>query len=87
MDPGRPPTWGSWSEALAVCAHWPNRRRIALIAAVVGTILVGVNQGSNLAAGHLYPLLWVRVGLDYLIPSLVSTMGLLAGSRRRDHRS
>lgn len=67
-----------------MCRYSPNRRRVAAIAAVVGTILVGINQGSVLAAGRLGPLLWVRVGLDYLIPACVSTMGVLAGSRRND---
>jgi hypothetical protein len=65
-----------------VCRYGPNRRRIAAIAAVVGTVLVGVNQGSVLVAGRLSPLVWVRVGLDYVIPGCVSTMGVLAGSRR-----
>jgi hypothetical protein len=67
---------------MAVCWYRPNRRRIATIAAVVGTILVGVNQGAALAEGRLSPLVWVRVGVDYLIPCCVSTMGVLAGSRR-----
>lgn len=65
-----------------MCRYRANRRRIAAIVAVVGTVLVGVNQGSVLAAGRLGPLLWVRVGLDYMIPACVSTMGVLAGSRR-----
>lgn len=82
VDQSRRPTWSTWREALAVCRYSPNRRRIAAIATVVGTVLVGVNQGSVLAAGRLGPLVWVRVGLDYLIPGCVSTMGVLAGSRR-----
>ena len=79
---GTPPTWDSAREALAVCLHRPNRRRVALIAAVVGTLLVGINQGSILAGGHLGWVVWVRMVLDYLIPACVSTMGVLAGSRR-----
>lgn len=65
-----------------MCLHRPNRRRVALIAAVVGTLLVGINQGSVLADGHLGWVVWVRMVLDYLIPACVSTMGVLAGSRR-----
>jgi len=82
--PGRttPPTWVTAPEALAVCLHRPNLRRVALIAAVVGTVLVGINQGSVLADGHLGWVVWVRIILDYLIPACVSTMGVLAGSRR-----
>lgn len=81
-DPTPPPTWATRREAAAVCRYRPNRRRIGAIAAVVGTVLVGVNQGSVLIDGRPGPLVWVRVGLDYLIPACVSTMGVLAGSRR-----
>jgi|ACXJ01.1.fsa_nt_gi hypothetical protein len=52
-----------------------------MIAAVIGTLLVGINQGSILASGHLDWVVWLRVALDYLIPAFVSTMGVLAGSR------
>lgn len=82
--PVAPPTWTTATEALAVCLHRPNRRRVGLIAAVVGTLLVGINQGAVLASGHIGWLVWVRVALDYLIPICVSSMGVLAGSRRSD---
>jgi len=51
---------------------------------VVGTLLVGINQGVVLASGHFDWLVWVRVALDYVIPACVSSMGVLAGSRRSD---
>jgi hypothetical protein len=77
-----PPTWACASEALGVCLYRPNRRRVAVIAGVVGSLLVAINQGGTLASGHLDWVVWVRVGLDYVIPACVSTMGVLAGSRR-----
>jgi hypothetical protein len=55
---------------------------VVLIALVVGTFLVGINQGSVLAGGDLGWVVWVRLALDYLIPACVSAMGVLAGSRR-----
>ena len=78
-----PPSWRTASEALAVCLHRPNRRRIGLIAAVVGSLLVGINQGGVLVSGHASWVVWVRVALDYVIPTCVSTMGVLAGYRNR----
>ncbi|MHB1488559.1 MAG: nitrate/nitrite transporter NrtS [Acidimicrobiales bacterium] len=84
---GDPPTWATGPEALAVCLHRLNRRRVGLIAAVVGTLLVGINQGAVLASGHMTWMVWVRVLLDYLIPASVSTMGVLAGSRRSNRES
>ncbi|MDA8356385.1 MAG: nitrate/nitrite transporter NrtS [Actinomycetota bacterium] len=76
-----PPSWRTASEAVAVCLRRPNRRRIGLIAAVVGTLLAGANQGAALASGHVSWLVWVRVALDYVVPTCVSTMGVLAGTR------
>jgi hypothetical protein len=50
---------------------------------VVGSLLVTINQGGTLASGHVGWVVWVRVALDYLVPACVSTMGVLAGSRRK----
>lgn len=79
-----PATWATGPEALAVCLHRPNRRRVGLVAAVVGTLLVAANQGSVLASGRLGWPTWASVLLDYLVPAYVSTLGVLAGSRRGD---
>ncbi|MDA8185101.1 MAG: nitrate/nitrite transporter NrtS [Actinomycetota bacterium] len=49
---------------------------------VVGTLLVGINQGGVLASGHANWVVWARVALDYVVPTCVSTMGVLAGTRR-----
>jgi hypothetical protein len=64
-----------------VCLYRPNRRRVGVIATVVGSLLVGINQGAVLASGHFSWLIWVRIALDYVVPTCVSTMGVLAGSR------
>ncbi len=77
-----PRSWRTASEALAVCLHRPNRRRIGLIAAVVGSLLVVINQGGVLISGDTSWVVWARVALDYVIPTCVSTMGVLAGTRR-----
>jgi hypothetical protein len=49
---------------------------------VVGSLLVAINQSGTLASGHVGWIVWIRVALDDLIPACVSTMGVLAGSRR-----
>lgn len=66
-----------------MCMYSPNRRRVAAIALVVGSLLTGINDGGVLASGRLGRTVWVRVVFDYLIPACVSTMGVLAGSRRK----
>lgn len=77
-----PPTWERLPEALAVCAHRPNLGRTVGIALVVGTLLVGINQSGPLLRGDVAPVLVARILLDYLVPFIVSNLGVLSGSRR-----
>lgn len=65
-----------------MCCYGPNLRRTATIAAVVGSLLVAINQTGQLIRGDLHPALVARILLDYLIPFLVSNAGVLSGSRR-----
>jgi hypothetical protein len=53
------------------------------IAAVVGTILLAINQG-DLVLRHEWPpsLLW-KVPLTYLVPFVVATWGALVNGRLR----
>jgi hypothetical protein len=54
------------------------------VAAVVGTVLSAVNQGSVIIDGHATPVTWVRVGVNYLVPFLVSSVGFLSACRDRE---
>lgn len=67
---------------MAVCCYRANARRTFGIAGAVGTALVAINQTGPLVHGQFGPLLAVRLFLDYLIPLIVSNLGVLAGSRR-----
>lgn len=78
-----PPTWARPLEAIGVCCYRPNLRRTAAIAAVVGSLLVAINQTGQLIHGDIHPALVARILLDYLIPFLVSNAGVLSGSRRK----
>jgi hypothetical protein len=53
------------------------------VAAVVGTILSAVNQGSVIADGDATPATWVRVAVNYLVPFLVASVGFLSACRHR----
>jgi hypothetical protein len=48
---------------------------------VVGTLLCLINQGAVIAAGDATPATWLRVGLKYLIPFCVSSIGFLSATR------
>jgi hypothetical protein len=59
----------------------PLLRRSTLTALVVGTVLVAINQGNVLAAGHLPVALAWKVPLTYAVPFCVATWGALINSR------
>jgi hypothetical protein len=58
-------------------------RAAAPVAALVGTVLSIVNQGSTIAAGNATAVTWVRVGVNYLVPFLVSSYGFMAARKVR----
>ena len=48
---------------------------------MVGTILSVTNQGSVIIGGEANWVTWIRVGVNYLTPSVVAGIGYLAGCR------
>jgi hypothetical protein len=56
-------------------------RRTVRIALVVGVLLTLINQGSVILDGHASLATWVRTGLNFLVPFLVSNAGLLSARR------
>ncbi len=51
------------------------------VAAVVGTLLTGVNQGGILLGGSANWVTWVRVGVNFVTPFVVASIGYLRGLR------
>jgi hypothetical protein len=68
-------------EACLFCLQRRNLRRTLRIALVVGVVLTAINQGGVIAAGHATTATWVRCGLNFVVPFLVSNAGLLSGRR------
>jgi hypothetical protein len=60
----------------------PLLRTSAITALVVGTVLVGINQGSTIADEGLTAGIAWPVALTYAIPFCVATWGALAANRR-----
>jgi hypothetical protein len=75
-------TWLRWQEIPAVCLAPRNLRSTLAVAAVVGTLLVLINQADVVLGGGFGPRFWLKAGLTYLVPFLVSNYGLVVGSRR-----
>ena len=61
--------------------HPPLLKRSLGIAAIVGTVLLAINQGDALLSGRWPAGLAWKVPLTYLVPFLVATWGALLNSR------
>jgi len=79
----RPAKWSTVGEAVRLCLRRSTLRRTLLIAAIVGTLLSLVNQGSVIFGGDANAATWLRVAANYLIPFCVSSAGFLAATREK----
>jgi hypothetical protein len=71
--------------ALRTCLQPQNLRRTLTIAVVVGTVLTAINQADVIARGEATSTTVAKAVLNYLVPFIVSNLGLLVGTR--DERS
>jgi hypothetical protein len=77
---------GAMREALRICFRREHLRRTVKIALVVGTILTLINQLDVILRGDATSITWVKAGLNYCVPFIVSNLGLLAGKRAEAER-
>lgn len=47
--------------------------RAAKVAGIVGTILIGINQGDVILSGAVTPIVAAKIALTYCVPYAVST--------------
>ena len=78
-----PPSWSTGREAARLWFARATLRKTLKIAALVGTLLSLINQGSLIVGGDATPATWVRVGFNYVVPFCVSSVGFLSATRRR----
>ena len=74
-------TWDSYAEAFGLFLRGATVATAARIALVVGTWLSLMNQGRAIIDGNAP---WVKVGLNFLTPFVVASLGYLAARRRRN---
>jgi hypothetical protein len=67
--------------ALATCRQQSNLRRTLTIALVVGCILSIINQGDVIVHGDATGGTLIKVCLNFVVPFLVSNLGVLTGAR------
>ena len=68
-------------DALRICLKREHLRRTLTIALVVGTILTAINQADVILRGEASAATVVKGALNYVVPFIVSNLGLLAGAR------
>ena len=76
-------TWSSPVQATVLICRgttFPTASRIAL---VVGSLLTVINQGTVIINGEAGATTWIRIGANYLIPYVVSSIGYLSSFRVR----
>lgn len=74
-------------DALRICLRPEHLRRTIRIALVVGTILTLINQADVIVRGDAVATTWVKAGANFVVPFIVSNLGLLAGKRAERDRS
>ena len=49
---------------------------------MVGLVLTGINEGDSLVHGHFSRATGIKMALNFVVPFVVSNLGVLAGTRR-----
>jgi hypothetical protein len=70
-------------DAYRYCAQRQHLRRTVRIALVVGVVLTAINQLDVILAGDSTTSTWVKCGLNFVVPFVVSNLGLLSGRAAR----
>jgi hypothetical protein len=84
LTAGNSPTWTTPREALRVVRYRPYLRKSVLVALIVGTVLFAINHLDVVIAGDATSAVWLKGVVTYLVPFVVSNVGILVASRARD---
>lgn len=77
-------TWRtSTRAALAIVVLPDHLRRTVKIALVVGVVLTSINQLDVILRGDATAITFVKCGMNFVVPFIVSNLGLLAGQREK----
>jgi hypothetical protein len=68
-----------WRAAVAYCRRREHLRRTLRIALVVGVVLTSINQLDVILRGDATVVTWVKCGMNFVVPFVVSNLGLLSG--------
>ena len=74
--------WGTAMQAVGMVLYPRHLSRTMLIAFIVGSALFAINHLDTVLKGAATTTMWVKVGVTYLVPFVVSNVGLLVGTHR-----
>ncbi len=80
LDPRR---HRSVREAVVYCVRPTHLRRTLRIALAVGLVLTAINHLDAIVAGQATAATWVKSGLNFVVPFVVSNLGLLSATAGR----
>jgi hypothetical protein len=69
------------ADAARICLRREHLRRTVRIALVVGVILTSINQADVIIRGDATAVTWIKAAGNFVVPFVVSNLGLLAGWR------
>jgi hypothetical protein len=78
---GRCPSWSKPAAAARLFLRGITVRPCVPVALVVGCVLSAINEGGVVVTGRAGWLTWVQIGLNFVVPFLVSSYGYLAAAR------
>ena len=70
-----------WRAAIAYCRRPEHLRRTLRIALVVGIVLTAINQLDVIVRGDATAFTWIKCAMNFVVPFIVSNLGLLSGRR------
>jgi len=70
-------------QSVAYCAQPAHLRRTVRIAVAVGLLLTAINQLDVIVDGHATAVTWLKCGLNFVVPFVVSNLGLLSATAGR----
>lgn len=73
--------WHRVREAVAYCLRRRHLRRTLKIALVVGVVLTVINQIDVIVGGQATAWTWVKCGMNFVVPFVVSNLGVLSARR------
>lgn len=74
--------WTTPSDVIPVITHPHHLKRTMLTAVIVGTILFCINQLDVVLAGNATTAVWAKASLTYVVPFVVSNVGILIATHR-----